>query len=167
MEQLHHSRHQHHHADEAVHHAGYARQQLHRRAHDRRDPSAGHLGKEHRRQQAHGNADDDGSQRAPDAGEDERQNPEFRLGGSRLPFGAEQEVEQADLPDGRQAGDDHIYGDERYGGNGRRAADKEHRVHDFFDRFFQRAPAPAFALDAVVQCCFFHIQNPFRIFNES
>ena len=167
MEQLHHSRHQHHHADEAVHHAGYARQQLHRRAHDRRDPSAGHLGKEHRRQQAHGHADDDGSQRAPDAGEDERQNAEFRLGGSRLPFGAEQEVEQADLPDGRQAGDDHIYGDERYGGNGRRAADKEHRVHDFFDRFFQRAPAPAFALDAVVQCCFFHIQNPFRIFNES
>ena len=98
--------HQHDHAHQAVHHGGNARQQLHRRADHGRQLRRGHLGQEHRRHQSDGHAHHNGSGGAVDRGEDKGKNAVLGPGGGvgGVPYLAEEELHQADLPDGRQAG---------------------------------------------------------------
>lgn len=94
-----------------------------------------HLGQEHRRQKADGYADDNGACGAVDGGENEGQNSVLGIGLIvRVPGGSKQEVHQAHLPNGREAGDDQIYGNNQHEGHGNEAAKEEQPVHSGLQR---------------------------------
>ena len=101
----------------------------------------GHLGEEHGHEEADGHADDDGAGGAVDGGEDHGQDAELGLLRRGGPLLAEEEVRQADLPDGGQARDDEVDGDDQHEGDGDEAADEEDHPHHRLQRAHASAPA--------------------------
>ena len=104
VEELPQSRHQHHHADKAVNHGGNARQHGDCLLHKAFDGLWRHFRQIHRRQESDGYADDDSPGGSVDAGKNKGKNAVFRLRRRGRPFLAEQEMEQADLTDGGNSG---------------------------------------------------------------
>ena len=113
MEYLTDAGHQHQHTHQTVHHGGDACQQTDGGGHHRLHFRRGSLCQKHGGHEADGHAQQDRARRTVDAGEDEGQDAEFRLGRRGVPLRAKQKVDKADLPDGRDAGDNKIYGDEQ------------------------------------------------------
>ena len=109
MEQRSDTRHQHQHTYQAVDHRGNARQQADSGFHHRLHLCRGQLGQIHRREEAHRHTKEDGPRRTVDAGEDKGQDAEGRFFRRGFPGVPQQEVQQADLPDGGDAGQDQIY----------------------------------------------------------
>ena len=121
---------QHHHAHHAIDHRGDARQQVHRRTDHRRQLGGRGLGQEHGRHKSHGHADEDGPGGAVDGGEDKGQDAILGVGlVGGVPSGAQQEVAQAHLLDGGQAGDHQIHGDDQHKGHRHRPAQEEQQLH--------------------------------------
>ena len=114
MEDLPDAGHQHQHTHKAVHHRGDARQKADCRGDDGFQPCRGHFRQKHGGHEADGDAQNDGARRAVDAGEDKGQDAKLRCSGIGVPHGAEQEFHKADLPDGRDTGDDQIHGDQKH-----------------------------------------------------
>ena len=99
----------------------------------------GQLCQEDGRHQADGHADDHGPGGAVYGGEDEGENAVLGPGGvGGVPDLAEQEFEQADLPDGGQARNDQIHADDQHEAHGHDAAQQE----DQMDHGFQGLMGP-------------------------
>ena len=114
MEQLPDTGNEHQHADKAIDDRRNTGKQTDRRFHDGAEFFWRHFGKKHRRQESDGHAEQDCAAGAINAGENKGENAVFRVGGRRGPLGAEQEFPEADLCDGRQAGQDQIDRDQQY-----------------------------------------------------
>ena len=89
-------------------------------------------GWKYRRHKAHGNTDEDGSRSAVNRCENEGENPKLGLRRRGSPSFAEEEVHQADLPDGGQARGDEINTDKQDKADGDDAEEQEDQVHRLF-----------------------------------
>ena len=114
MEDLPDAGHQHQHTHKAVHHRGDARQQADCRGDNGFQLCRRHFRQKHGGHKADGDAQNDSARRAVNAGQDKRQNAELRRRAVGVPHRAEQEFDKADLPDGRDTGNNEIYGDQQH-----------------------------------------------------
>ena len=132
---------EHDHADQTVDHRGDAREQLHRRADDRRKPWRGRLRQKYRRQQSHRHADEDSARRAVDARKNEGEDAVLcaRGGVCRVPDLAQQELKQADLADGGNARENQVDADEQHERYGDHAAEQENEVDEVLQRLAHTA----------------------------
>ena len=132
---------EHDHADEAVDHRGDAREQLYRRADDRRKPWRSDAGEEHGGQKSHRHADEDSARRAVDARKNEGEDAVLcaRGGVGRVPDLAEEEFSESDLADGGNARENQVDADEQHERYGDHAAEQENEVDEVFQRLAHAA----------------------------
>ena len=112
------ARHQDEHTHQAVDHGGDAGQEADGGFQDGFHLRGRNLGQIHGGEEADGHADDDGAGGAVDAGQDEGQDAVGGLCCGGRPGSAKEEGHQADLPNGRNAGDDQVYGNHENTGHG-------------------------------------------------
>ena len=136
MEDLADARHEDQHTHKAVDHGGNARQHAHGHLHGILHALGRELGQIHGSQKTDRYAEQNRTGRAVDACEQEGQNAEGRLGGSRIPDLSEQEGNQADLPDSRNARDDQIHRDKQHAGHGHKSQQEKDDMHQSFDKLF-------------------------------
>ncbi len=94
---------------------------------------------EHGSEKAKRHANQDSAQSSYNRSKNHWKDSEAGGGGGRRPFGAEKEGQQANLPDSRHAGEEHIDCDGGNAKDGRDAAEEENCVHDALYRIFQAA----------------------------